>query len=150
MKGDYGLIMGIVISACLVNCDKPNTKGIVDSSPNKITVDKLFEAFNKHDWNAYADFYSENAEFLDPSYGKEYVKQTHQQLVEKYKGFQEMSPDIKDEVGQVYVAGERVIVEFVAEGTAPDGTKWKLPICSVLTFKDGKIIRDATYFDNEQ
>lgn len=117
---------------------------------NKEIVMKLFTAFNKHDWKTYANCYTPDAEFLDPSYGKEYVKQTTRQLIEKYSGFEKAIPDIRDDIKGIYEAGEKIIVEFISSGTLPDGKKMKLPICTIFTIKDGKIIRDATYFDNEE
>ncbi len=121
-----------------------------NGSPNQLATMRLFDAFNKHDWKTFSECYAIDADFLDPSYGKEYVKQTHQQLIDKYSGFQKAIPDINDEVVGIYEDGEKIIVEFISSGTLPDGKKWKLPICSVLTYKDGKIIRDATYFDDEK
>jgi ketosteroid isomerase-like protein len=71
-------------------------------------------------------------------------------LIEKYSGYEQAIPDIKDNVVAMYEAGDNIIVEFVSTGTLPDGSKFNLPICSVLTFKDGKVMRDATYFDEEK
>lgn len=117
---------------------------------NKEIVQKLFNAFNKHDWKSFAACYANDADFLDPSYGKEFVKQTPQQLIEKYGELQKIIPDIKDDLIGIYEAGEKVIVEFVSSGTLPNGDKMKLPICTVFTIKDGKITKDATYYDEEK
>ena len=43
------------------------------TNKNIETARAMFDAFNRHDWNAMANYYSESASFLDPSYGKEYV-----------------------------------------------------------------------------
>lgn len=127
-----------------------SSKKPMDTEPNKQLARQMFEAFNKHDWQKMAGCYANPAEFLDPSYGMEYVKKTHQDLVEKYSEMQKMFPDIKDDLVNVYAAGDKVIVEFVSSGSLPGGEKWKLPICTILTVKDGKIIRDATYYDQQQ
>lgn len=115
---------------------------------NITATKKLYEHFNAHDWKAMADMYVENAEFLDPTFGTEYVTQTRQQIVDKYSGLNQMFSDAHDEIKEIYAVDDKVIVQFVATGNSGDSIQLKLPICSVLTFKDGKIVRDASYFDN--
>jgi len=108
----------------------------------------LFKYFNQHDWEKMAALYAELADFKDPSFGQETVKQTREQIVQKYRELEEMSRDVRDDVLQVYPSGdEHVIVEFVSSGTAPDGTKWTLPICTIFTLENGQITKDFTYYD---
>lgn len=112
-------------------------------------AEKLYEHFNNHDWVKMADLYIENAEFKDPSLGTGIVKQTKKQIIEKYSALNKVFPDIKDKVIKMYPSGENnVIVEFVSSGTAPDKSKFELPICSILTIENGKITQDFTYYDN--
>lgn len=60
-----------------------------------------------------------------------------------------MFPDLKDEIKTIYVSGNNnVIVEFVSTGTAPDNSKFELPICTIFTIENGKITKDFTYYDN--
>jgi ketosteroid isomerase-like protein len=109
----------------------------------------MFDAFNHHDWEKMAGHYSDSALFLDPAFGKEYVTQSRQAVIQKYKGFQDAFPDIHDEIVGIYASGNRVTVEFISTGNSPDGVSFKLPIVTVLTIADDKIIRDATYYDVE-
>lgn len=113
---------------------------------NEAVVKGLFDAFNKHDWKTMADHYADSALFLDPSSGKEYVLQSHEQIIEKYSEFESVFPDLHGEVLGVYASGDKVTVEFVASGKS-DSLSFSLPIGSVFTLKDGKIIRDAAYYD---
>ena len=46
---------------------------------NTIIANQLFEYFNKHDWPKMANLYTDPAEFKDPSFGVEPIKQTRQQ-----------------------------------------------------------------------
>ncbi len=118
-------------------------------STNQDLVNQYFAYFNKHDWEKMAAMYSETAAFKDPSLGKGIVSQTREQTVEKYRQLNAIFPDLKDQVEQIYEAGnENVVVEFVSSGTAPDGSKFELPICTIFTISDGKIIKDFTYYDN--
>ncbi|WP_310556842.1 nuclear transport factor 2 family protein [Flavobacterium sp.] len=56
---------------------------------------------------------------------------------------------MNDKIIQIYPSGEHtVIVEFVSSGTAEDGSKFELPICTIFTIEKGKITKDFTYFDN--
>lgn len=119
------------------------------TSDNVRLTGEMFDAFNKHDWKKMTEFYAVDALFLDPSLGTDFVKQTHSQTVEKYSGLQSVFPDINDDVTGIYSSGDKVIVEFISTGTSPNGMKLKLPIVSILTFKNGLIIRDATYYDME-
>lgn len=108
---------------------------------------KLFEAFNRHDWKAMANLYSDSTLFLDPSFGKIAVPKTRQETIAKYAEMQSLFPDIHDEVLNIYSASEVVTVEFISTGTMPDGTKFSLPIVSILTIRNGLIVKDATYYD---
>lgn len=120
-----------------------------EGKKNGALARKMFEAFNQHDWQTMAAYYSDSASFLDPSLGKEYVKQTRNDIIEKYKGYQQMFPDIQDNVKGIYPSGDKVTVEFVSTGHSGDSLSFTLPIISVLTFKNGLIVKDATYYDLE-
>lgn len=116
---------------------------------NKKLVIKYFEHFNKHEWEKMAGMYSEVSGFKDPSLGQGIVKQTRLQIIEKYSGLNEMFPDIKDEIVQIYPSDDKhIIVEFISTGTAPDGSMFELPICTIFTIENGQITKDFTYYDN--
>ena len=116
---------------------------------NENFIRKYFEYFNQHDWKKMADMYSETAEFKDPSLGKGVVRQSRQQIVEKYDDLSRMFPDVKDKIIQIYRSGDQhIIVEFISTGTATDKTKFELPVCTVFTIVNGKIVKDFTYYDN--
>lgn len=108
---------------------------------------KLFESFNQHNWKAMADLYSDSAVFLDPAFGKSSVVKTRAETIAKYSEMQTMFPDVHDQVKNMYSCDEVITVEFVSTGTAPDGTTFSLPIVSILTIRNGLIIKDATYYD---
>lgn len=96
-----------------------------------------------------AGYYSDSALFLDPAFGKEYVIQSRRAVIEKYTGFQEVFPDIHDQIVGMYPSGDKVTVEFISTGNSSDGTSFKLPIITVLTIANGHIVKDATYYDVE-
>ena len=138
-------IMSITAIVFLVGCTQTVTSA---DDPQAIAL-SMIDAFNQHDWRKMASYYAEGAEFLDPSLGKTYVPQSREAIIAKYAGMQQLFPNIRDDISAVHDAGESVILQFTSFGTMADGTAFELPIVSVLTFRDGVIIRDATYYDLE-
>ena len=119
------------------------------NTKNQDLVQQYFEHFNNHDWKKMANLYIEKAKFKDPSFGIDIVTQTRQQTIQKYTELQEVFPDLHDEVIQIYPSGEQhVIVEFMSTGTAPDGTAFALPVCTIFTIENEQITQDFTYYDN--
>ncbi len=139
----------LVLFAFLSACSPKEASVSTDHEKNVALARQVYEHFNKHEWEKMANLYVENAEFKDPSFGQKAVQQSRKQTIEKYKGLESMFSDVRDEVVAVYPSGEKhVIVEFVSSGTAPDGTKWQLPICTIFTIENGLITKDFTYYDN--
>lgn len=139
----------IIILIAILSISSCTTKNNKESNSNEELVKQYFTYFNNHEWKKMAEMYSENAEFKDPSLGEGIVKQTHQQIIEKYSELNGIFTDIKDEVIKTYPSGKNhIIVEFISSGTAPDNSKFELPICTIFTIENGKITNDFSYFDN--
>lgn len=113
-------------------------------------VRSMFDAFNRHDWKAMSEHYTDSALFLDPALGTEYIKQSRVEIADKYAAMEKMFPDIKDEVITIFGKGDKVAVEFISSGTSADGIKFTLPISCVLTLDKNLIVQDATYYNNYQ
>lgn len=142
----FGLFL--VVLSGLFSCNPPTQENATPSANEKL-IRQYFAYFNQHDWTKMANMYAETADFKDPSLGTETVKQTRQQTVEKYTALQAAIPELRDEILQIYPSGnQHVIVEFVSSGTAPDGSKFRLPICTVFSIENGLITKDFTYYDN--
>ncbi|SEI44135.1 SnoaL-like domain-containing protein [Dyadobacter koreensis] len=119
------------------------------SDKNEKIIRQYFEYFNKHDWNSMANLYTATADFKDPSLGQGIVRQTREQTIKKYGELHQTFPDVADKILNVYPSGENhVIVEFVSSGTAPDNSKFELPICTIFKIENGLITEDFTYYDN--
>lgn len=131
-----------MLAACEQHDNRTDT-----NTQNELKARSLFDAFNQHSWDKMAACYADTARFLDPSFGQRYVKKTHKETAAKYSQMQQLFPDIHDELKSVTASGDKVFIEFVSSGSAK-GHKWTLPICTVLTFKSGLVISDATYYDN--
>lgn len=137
------LVGGILLASCGVQSQS------MREQKNTELVHTFFEHFNAHDWHAMANMYVETADFKDPSFGDQLVKQTRQQILDKYAGLNKTFPDIQDEIQQIYPAGKNhIVVEFVSTGTMSDGSTFTLPICTIFTIKDGLITKGFTYYDD--
>lgn len=140
-------IISIVLATFLLaSCQSPAP---APGLANEKLIRQFYEYFNQHNWTKMAGMYAEVAEFKDPSFGPGMVKQTRQQTIDKYSQLNAVFPDIKDEITQIYLSGDKhVIVEFISSGTAPDSSRFELPICTVFTIENGLITKDFTYYDN--
>ena len=146
MKAIKILISGIIFCSMLISCNNPNEK---IQTENAKLIENYFKLFNEHKWKELSELYVENAEFKDPSFGNGIVKQSKAEFVKKYTELNQVFPDLKDKVIQVYPSGDKnIIVEFVSTGTAPDQSKFELPISTIFTIENGKITKDYTYYDN--
>ena len=132
----------------LTACNNQNQLTMTPSENTKL-VNQYFEHFNNHEWTKMANMYTETVDFKDPSLGQGIVKQTRQQIIDKYAELNGIFPDLHDHILQRYPSGDKhVIVEFISSGTAPDGSKFELPICTIFTIENGMITKDYTYYDN--
>ncbi|AWG26314.1 nuclear transport factor 2 family protein [Flavobacterium kingsejongi] len=138
------LIVTLTFTSCM-NTDSHSET----TSDNEKLIEQYFSHFNKHEWEKMAAMYAETAEFKDPSLGSGIVKQTRAQIIKKYAELSTMFPDVNDKVLTVYPSGKNhIIVEFLSTGTAPDQSKFELPICTIFTIENGIITKDFTYYDN--
>lgn len=139
----------LFVAFTLASCNNQNQSKIMEISKNEKIVKQYFEHFNNHDWKKMAEMYTETVDFKDPSLGPGIVKQSRKQIEDKYADLHKVFPDLHDKVIQIYPSGEKhIIVEFVSTGTAPDNSKFELPICTIFTIENGLITKDFTYFDN--
>ena len=138
-----------ILTFILIGCNNQTKEKTMDTSTNEKLVKQYFEHFNNHEWTKMADMYAETTDFKDPSLGQGIVKQTRQQIVDKYSELNKVFPDLHDQVIQTYPSDDKhIIVEFISSGTAPDHSKFELPICTIFTIENGVITKDFSYFDN--
>jgi hypothetical protein len=83
------------------SCGNQNKKNVTTTDNEKL-VKQYFEHFNNHEWTKMANMYSEISEFKDPSLGQGIVKQTRQQIIEKYSELNKIFPDLHDQIIQIY------------------------------------------------
>jgi steroid delta-isomerase-like uncharacterized protein len=142
----------IFLFATILFLSSCKSEQAADNAPNanEKLIREYFELFNKHDWDKMAAMYADTADFKDPSFGVEMVKQSRAETSKKYAELAQVFPDLKDSVVSIYHAGDKnVVVEFVSTGTGPDSMKLDLPICTIFTIENGLITKDFTYYDNQ-
>jgi ketosteroid isomerase-like protein len=145
MKKIFILLLSVLLFISCRQTKEPN----LDPAEKEKIVKQYFELFNKHQWKEMAALYAPVSDFKDPSFGKEMITQTRKQTIDKYTALNAVFLDLHDEIIHIYPSDEKhIIVEFISTGTASDGTKFKLPVCTIFTIEKGKITKDFTYFDN--
>lgn len=139
-----------VLLGIAAGCGPAGEPGLSPAAKQNVAVvTQLFRHFNDHDWTAMASLYEDPAEFIDPSFGTDAVTRTRAETAEKYAELQRQFPDIRDDVVRILPSGDtHVTVQFVSGASAPDGSRWSLPICTVFELRDGRIVKDHTYYDN--
>jgi len=141
-------ILTLIVSSILLASCGVQTHSLREQKNTEL-VHTFFKHFNAHDWHAMANMYVETAEFKDPSFGDQPIKQTRQQIIDKYAELNKTFPDIQDKILQIYPAGQNhIIVEFVSTGTMSDGSTFTLPICTIFTIEAGLITKGFTYYDD--
>jgi steroid delta-isomerase-like uncharacterized protein len=163
MTGEIHMIMqkvslAFLATLFLASCNAPLANPVPErqdmqsqeaTQQNEALVRKYYELFNAHRWEDMAALYAPSAQFKDPSLGQGIVPQTREQIAKKYSELAGTFPDIKDTVVATYPSGSKhIIVEFVSSGTAPDGSRFELPIATIFTIENGLITQDFTYYDN--
>ncbi|MEJ8801869.1 nuclear transport factor 2 family protein [Pontibacter sp. H249] len=135
----------------------PPAEATITTQPQTVQVmQQMFEAFNKHDLEAMAALYADDAVFTSPEMIE--PKKGKAAVAEIYGPLFEMAPDVQDEVKHyIYNGKDEIAVEFLSKGTVENigpndpphmkGKEFELKIFCRLKVKDGKIIEDVTYYD---
>lgn len=115
---------------------------------NEQIIRALYQAAEVQDVEKFVSFFSDSGYFYDVSAGRKYYGKDIGLTVDIYaKAF----PDMHRELYDVYVSGDRVIVELSLNGThkgplalpvgtlPPTGKEMHAPCCDVFRMKDGKV-----------
>ena len=107
----------------------------------------VFDAFERGDIDAAADFFAEDAVVVDPG-GVHHGRAAIATLIRE---FSEMLPDLQVEIVDLVVNGDRLAAEVVARGIPNGQTEpVELQYCLFDVFRDGKIISEHLYVDSAQ
>ena len=131
----------ILLFAVHFNADGQNT----EEQRNTIIALAVYQSFNDHNWEKMASYYDSQVIITDPDETEAIVGVTG--MPDKYAAYAAHIPNIQDSVVNLYAFDHHVVVEFIAYGTTLDGEPFSLPICSIMTLENGKITREANYYD---
>ena len=136
------LIVATTLCVSLIACATQVARR--DDQP-RVVVERLFDAFNRHDADALAALYTSDAVLISPDHsaplhGAAGVRSVYAELFAQF-------PDIRDRVVGIIAQDDHAAVEFVSTGCMADHVQClELPIATVLTLRGGRIARDVSYF----
>jgi steroid delta-isomerase-like uncharacterized protein len=115
------------------------------TQPTRV-VAQWFQAFNRHDADTIQRLYADDAVYEGPDYP---MLRGNRAIADVYRSLFALIPDVTDTIKSMDRSGDKVFVEFVATGQPKGGARLTLRIFSVLEVRNGKVVRDATYYDRK-
>ena len=112
------------------------------------TLERILEAFNRHDRDAIMEYFSDDCFFDFPRgpepWGQRFIgkDQVRQALAGRFKGI----PDVHYGDDRHWVAGDRGVSEWTLTGTTTSGVSLKVRGCDLWEFRNGKVVRKDSYW----
>ena len=112
------------------------------------TLERVLDAFNRHDLEAIMDFFAEDASLDTPRgpepwggrhAGKDAVRAG---LAARFAGI----PDVHYSDARHWVSGDRGVSEWLLTGTTIEGERIAVQGCDLWEFRDGLIVRKDSYW----
>jgi steroid delta-isomerase-like uncharacterized protein len=119
---------------------------------------RLYDGWNERAFDEIADYTTDDSELVIVGTGD--VFKGREGALKYNKNWAEGFPDGRITVDNTLAAGDTVVVEFSGRGThtgtlrtsmgdiPATGKSLTLHLCDVLEFRDGKIVRQRSYFDS--
>lgn len=113
-------------------------------------LEKILDAFNRHDLDAIMEFFSEDCSFDFPKgpepWGQRFIGKANvkEALAGRFKGI----PDVHYGEGRHWISsdGSYGVSEWTLTGTTTTGVRLKLRGCDHWEFRDGQISRKDSYW----
>ncbi len=141
------MVLFIAVSICSAKSQsEKNTKAIAI---------KWIDLLNKHDSVALTALYSDSAKIQSPNW--EGTKTGLTEVRGVYSRYFTSTPDLHHKINNIISTDTAVIIEYDFYGTLSNpeestpaymrGKKYTLSACSIMSIRNGKIIRQESYFD---
>ena len=116
----------------------------IAAESGRALVERWIDLFNRDVFRMVDECYAEDAEIEIAGAGmkgREALRMTEADVLKA-------APDRRAEIETVLVQGDQVAVEGVMLGAeAATGRRFAVPFAAFLTVRNGRIVRDRTYFD---
>ncbi|RYE22661.1 MAG: nuclear transport factor 2 family protein [Sphingobacteriales bacterium] len=137
----YFVYIVIVLSAFSA-CRRDNTDNALIKD-NKIVAEQLFDAYNKHDWDSVATFYTDTTTFITTANFTPFRK-SKATIVSEFTSAEQSTPDIHAEIKGIYNDRNKTIIEYSLIGNTATGPLLQHN-CLVWTLKNRKITQEIIY-----
>lgn len=123
-------------------------KNSSDDTVRVETLQKILEAFNRHDLDAIMEYFSDECSFDFPRgpepWGQRFVgkDRVREALASRFKGI----PDVHYGDDRHWVAADRGVSEWTLTGTTTSGVSVKVRGCDLWEFRNGKVVRKDSYW----
>lgn len=136
------LIISILVTAC--------------GNPNKQIIEDHFNALNRHNIKLLLKDYDPNVQVTSSGWVGVHVG-TREMMFDYGRYFHE-TPDLKYDIENVYFSGDSIAtVEYTTAGTVTNaakdtplgivGKRYILNNCTIFTIRNGRVVKENTYFD---
>lgn len=111
-------------------------------------LERVLEAFNRHDVDAIMEFFAEDSVFETPRgpdpMGRRLVGkvQVREGIAGRFLGI----PDVHYGDDRHWVCGDRGVSEWTLTGTTTSGVRMEVRGCDLWEFRDGKVVRKDSYW----
>lgn len=112
------------------------------------TLERVLDAFNRHDLDAIMEFFAEDASLDTPSGSKPWGTRlvgkaaVREGLAARFAGI----PDVHYSEGRHWVSGEHGVSEWLLTGTTTAGDRIAVRGCDHWEFREGLIVRKDSYW----
>ncbi|HEV2239262.1 MAG TPA: nuclear transport factor 2 family protein [Ktedonobacterales bacterium] len=120
-----------------------------DSAPMLATLERVLDAFNRHDLDAIMGFFAEDCTFDGPRgpdpWGRRFVgkAQVREGLASRFSGI----PDVHYGEDRHWACGDSFgVSEWTLTGTTTGGVRVNVRGCDHFTFRDGLIVRKDSWW----
>jgi steroid delta-isomerase-like uncharacterized protein len=116
---------------------------------NDDTLERVLEAFNRHDLDAIMSHFADDCVFESPrgpdAWGRRFVgkSEVRSGLAARFEGI----PDVQYSDDDHFVSGDRGVSEWTLTGTTVDGERIEVRGCDLWTFgPDGRLTRKDSFW----
>ncbi len=113
------------------------------------TIQRMYELFNKRQWQEIASLYTDQAFFLDNRQDS-FVTRNKEDIPTIFEAFERKYPGIKEKILYIEESGDLVYVQFLTSGKSKSGGYWQQIAWTIFTVENRKIAKVASYFNRPE